>query len=106
MRESADSDYDVKMTEVCEKFFRKLTPREQQAIDKRIAEIKKEPSCGDNFSGPELRGVLHTHVLGRSSNCEVAWSVQETPKKLITIEAVGSHDNIEKLKRLRRNFGT
>jgi hypothetical protein len=102
LRESADLDYDVEITDVCGDFFKTLTHREQEAIDKKIAEIKLDPSCGDYFTEPELRGVLHTHVLGNSSNCVVAWSKQEKPKRKIIIEAVGSHDNIDKLKRLRR----
>ena len=104
MPESADSDYEVEMTNTCEDMLKKLNRREQEAIDKKILEIQKDPSCGDYFSGVELKGVLHTHVLGRSSDCLVAWSKQEKPKKKITIESVGSHDNIERLKRLRRNY--
>ncbi len=104
LRESAGSDYEVEMTDACEAFFRKLTRREQEGVDRKIAEIKKDPSCGDYFSAPELRGVLHTHVFGSSSDCVVAWSKQERPERKIIIEAVGSHDNIDKLKRLRRKF--
>ena len=99
-----DSDYEVEMTRVCEGMFKKLNRREQEAVDKKILEIQKDPSCGDYFNGAELKGVLHTHVLGRSSDCVVAWSKQEKPKRKITIESVGSHDNIERLKRLRRDF--
>jgi mRNA-degrading endonuclease RelE of RelBE toxin-antitoxin system len=102
--ESADSEYDVEMTRTCEDMFKKLSSRERDAIHKRILELKKDPSCGDYFDGPELKGVLHSHVLGRSSDCLIAWSKQEKPKRKIIIEAVGSHDNIERLKRLRRNF--
>jgi mRNA-degrading endonuclease RelE of RelBE toxin-antitoxin system len=102
--ESADSDYEVEMTDTCERMFRKLTRGEQEAIDGKISEIRKDPSCGDYFNGSELKGVLHTHVLGRSSDCLVAWSKQENPRKKIIVEAVGSHDNIERLKRLRRKY--
>ena len=105
MPESADSNYEVEMTNTCEDFFKKLSRREQEATHKKILEIQKDPSCGDYFSAPELRGVLHTHVFGRSSDCIVAWSKQEKPTKKIIIESVGSHDNIERLKRLRREFG-
>lgn len=104
MPESVDSDYEVEMTDTCGDMFKKLSRREQEAIDKKILEIQKDPSCGDYFDGVELKGVLHTHVLGRSSDCLVAWSKQEKPKKKIIIESVGSHDNIERLKRLRRTY--
>ena len=105
MPESADSDYEVEMTDTCAEFFKKLPHKEQEATDKKIAEVKKDPSCGDYFSEPELKGVLHTHVFGRSSDSVVAWSKQEKPKKKIIIESVGSHDNIDRLKRLRRKYG-
>ena len=100
-----DSGYEVEMTDACTGMFKKLSRREQEAVDKRISEIQKDPSCGDHFSGVELKGVLHTHALGRSNDCVVAWSKQEKPKKKIIIESVGSHDNIEWLKRVRRNYG-
>lgn len=93
------------MTQTCEDFFKNLTRREQEGTHKKIQEIRKDPSCGDYFSDPELKGLLHTHVFGRSSDHIVAWSKQEKPTKKIIIESVGSHDNIERLKRLRRTFG-
>lgn len=74
---------------------------QQKAIDKRITDIRRAPSQGDNLQGQILKGLLHTHVRGRSSNLLVIWSHEENPKK-ITIEAVGPHKIIAWLERQKK----
>jgi hypothetical protein len=90
------------MTHACEKLFKKLSHAEQTAIDKRIAEIKTDPSCGDSFRDPALKGLLHTHARGSSSNLLIAWSKEEVPKKRIVVEGVGRHEIIDWLTTYRR----
>ena len=100
--ESVDSEYEVQMTKACEKLFKKLSRKEQEAIDKRISEIRKAPSSGSNLDDPALKGLLHTHARGSSSNILVIWSTEEKPKKRIIIEGVGPHKIIDWLKRRRK----
>jgi len=102
--ESADSDYEPEMTKACEKVFKKLHKPDQIAIDKKIEELCKDPTCGDNFRDPALKGVLHTHVRGSSGNLLVAWSKEEKPKKKIIIEGVGGHKIIDWLIEQRKKF--
>jgi hypothetical protein len=90
------------MTKACEKLFKKLPHLDQVAVDKKIKELCKDPTCGDNFRDPVLKGLLHTHVRGSSSNLLVAWSKDEKPKKKIIIEGVGGHKMVDWLIQQRR----
>ena len=89
------SEYEVEITHTCGKMLKKLSRFEQTAVDERINEIKANPSCGDSFKDPSLKGLLHTHARGRSSNLIIAWSTKEVPKKKILIEGVGGHDMLK-----------
>lgn len=98
--ENADSEnkYEVEMTKACEKLFKKLTKREQKAVDERISDIQMNPSQGDYLHDKDLKGLLHTHARGKSSNLIIIWSVEKKFKKII-VEAVGPHKIIEWLTR-------
>lgn len=104
--ESADSKYKSVMTKACEKLFKKLPRKQQEWVHKKISEIRKDPTCGDKFSDPDLKGLLHTHARGSASNVLVVWSTQQTPKKRIIIEGVGSHKMLDWLRRRRKKSRT
>ncbi len=104
--ESVVSAYNAVMTKACEKLFKKLPRNEQESIKNRVLEICRDPFCGDKFHDPSLKGLLHTHARGSSSNLMVIWSVQEEPEKRVILEGVGSHKMLDKIQLRRTTFMT
>ena len=102
LRKNAGSDDDcaVEMTKACEKLFKNLSRSQQIAVDERIVDIRQNPSQGSHLQGQTLKGLLHAHVRGKSSNLLVVWSYLEEPGKIV-VEAVGPHKVIDWLERRR-----
>jgi mRNA-degrading endonuclease RelE of RelBE toxin-antitoxin system len=90
------------MTKPCEKIFKKLPRNQQVDIKAKISEI-----CGDPFKigykllDASMAGFRHVHVGNDTSNVLVVWSVDDG-QKIVWIESVGSHHNMEELQNKRK----
>ena len=92
--------YDLIVLPPAAKFIKKIQNKHLKSLlHKKLLEITKNPYIGEQKTG-DLQGVYCYDVYYNKTNYEIAYTIKETPEKIVVVILSGPRENFyEQLKR-------
>ena len=92
--------YDLIILPPAAKFIKKIRNKSLKALfHEKFLEIAADPYIGERKTG-DLQGVFCYDVYYNKTNYEIAYTIKETPKKIVVVILAGPREKFyEQLKR-------
>lgn len=92
--------YDLIFLPPAARFIKKIRDKQLKSLlHQKFLEISKDPYSGERKTG-DLQGVFCYDVYYNKTNYEIAYTIKETPEKIVVVILPGPRENFyEQLKR-------